>query len=218
MKLNREIIHGFIQKISRDSTCMSIGLTIGAIVVGSSMIDLVKNHGYDELDYYSTYSSQIESKFDVDIDSLEEDLLNDMGEELQLVNQYNMAISDAEKDELAAKMFENRLELKKGALLFIKMNYAKENGGTADEYKIGQDDRGDGYPWVIYRNGDDDSRFYEFLKSSESKLVDVAVALGDLSYNNDSRDKIVNLYESVIKESALYVRKISPKSEKGKGI
>ncbi len=221
MKLSRESKSGHIRNnsgfIDGEFLVATIGLTVGVVFVGSSFANFVKHPDWDELDYYQTYSSQIEAQNNVDIDSKSEEIINNMGDELNLVNQYKSATTDEERERLANMMNENKNSIGKEALNLIKLGYTEDFGGSIDNYKIRQSDKNDLSRWEIIEEVNGVVLNYKKLSGRETYVVDAVMELDDISYDSNdskSRDKMVKAYEEVIKQSAAYVRINSEKVSK----
>lgn len=211
MKLNRENIKGTIKEINWDRVA-AIGLTIGLVAVSGKMIELNMEKNSVSLDHYSSYSEQVESIFDVDIKSeQQEEILNNMEDNLELVNKYNMAVDDQEKEEIINKMLETRDRLKWNALYLIKIDAANKSGRNPNEYGIRHSDVNE---WEVHRDVDGKTEEYYALNRPARRLVNTAEALGNAS--KDDFKNVVKLYEDTVKQSAAYVGKNAKKEGKAK--
>lgn len=215
MKLNREAIKGTIKEINWDRVA-AIALTIGLVSVSGSMIKTNIDKKNAELSNYDSYSSQIESVYNVDIDSEKEKVVDELGKELNLVNNYNKkTTTDEEKLAIAEELNNERKEVKESILDLIKDDYAKEDGRSVSDYLIRKEDKGDGDRWEIYRQENGIGTDVRKLNSKEDTLVDYANSIGSFDYDGSmkSAQKLVDEYETAIKKAADHIGKTSDKAK-----
>lgn len=194
---------------------IAVGAGFGALmicgIVGYSKVS------DDDLNRYSSYSEQIEALYDVDISSSNEEILNSMQENLDLVNQYNEALTDEERYDALEKMMETKSKLTDSALTIIKREYLEEYGGDIEQYDIHVNYRDNIYVARKHNSKNDTYECFS-LNGKQQKLVDYVTKLDDASYSKESEigkdsKEFVERYESVIKESAKYLGKTSDKAK-----
>ena len=217
MKLYRESKTGELSEINLKSVA-AISLTVGTILISGYMFTK-DSLSSEKFNYYSSYSEQIESLYDVSIDDERKNILNNMQKNLEMVTQYENAITLDEKQNALHKMLNTKGKISSDALELVKREVAEKMGGDWTQYTIEYLDR----QWKARRTVEDEYgiekvKSYKSLDSKCSSLIDKITDLDSFTYHKEEEigkesDRFVEKYEQVIKYSAKFLGKTSDKSK-----
>lgn len=203
MKLCRE---SKIGKIKNKGEKYLIGLVIGlgTVAISTSLLTKDKIDSYDT-ETYDSYSQQVESVLDINVNKSDEEILNEMGNSLKLIQKYD-EVSDEAKDGILIELKENQENFEDLALTLVKNRVANENGGSPDDYTISNTEPGyEASNWIAVS---EKSGVIE-LDSKSSKLIDAVSFLQGIKPEEGKKDIYVDKYKYVVNAATQYVEKMT---------